>query len=133
MRGAWRWTFLIGLALTALLSACVPESGFPSGTFHRAGNQAPLTLDFSATGTLSTYNSTHTVIDTASFQVSENEIAIESDTTCPYTAGIYTWEFDGRTLRLTARSDDCAQRREALTGSDWIKEQPPAVSPSPGA
>jgi hypothetical protein len=90
------------------------------------------TFLLSGTGTVSTFDSTHTVTETASFQVSENEIAIESDTTCPYTAGIYFWEFDGRALRLTVKSDDCTQRKDTLTGSDWIMEQPPAASPSPG-
>jgi hypothetical protein len=131
-KAAARMLAAVGLT-AALLAACVPASGFPSGTFHRAANQAPLTLVFSAAGTVSTYDSTHTATDTASFQVSENEIAIESDTTCPYTAGIYVWAFDGQTLRLTVVSDDCAQRKDTLSGSDWIREQPPEASPSPEA
>ncbi len=111
----------ISLASAAFLAGCVP-AGFPSGAFHRNGDQAPLRLELSPAGTLSVVDGTGTEVDSASYQVSEDQIAIESDSTCPNTAGVYTWAFDGATLKLTLVSDECLQRKDEFTTSDWVKE-----------
>ncbi len=121
MRGNWKKIVAISLASATILAGCIPAS-FPTGTFHRTGDQAPLRLVFSPVGTLSLMDGTGTEVDLATYQASEDQIAVESETTCPNTAGIYTWAFDGQTLKLTAVSDDCTERKDKLTTFDWVKE-----------
>jgi hypothetical protein len=121
MTGKWNRTAAVSITLAALVAGCVP-AGFSSGSFRRTGDEAPLRLVLSPVGTLSVIDESGTEVDSASFQVSENEIAIESESTCPNTAGVYTWAFDGQTLKLTAISDDCLLRKTELTTFDWVKE-----------
>ena len=59
-----------------------------------------------------------------SFTVSGNQLILFNDPNCHLDTGTYTWELEGRSLRLTEVDDSCAWELRAhnLTSGSWLLE-----------
>lgn len=57
-----------------------------------------------------------------SFTIDGNRLNLFNDPNCHLDVGVYTWEKDGRMLRLTEVADPCAfgLRAKNLTGDTWL-------------
>jgi hypothetical protein len=60
-----------------------------------------------------------------SFTVTGNRLSLFNDPNCHLETGLYTWERDGRSLRLTAVDDPCAYglRVSNLTAGRWLLQE----------
>ncbi len=112
---------LVAIAALVATVGC-GSRGFPTGVYNGTGDNTGLITEFKADGTVSISDNTGIVWDTTMYKVSGNQIVFSGGKTCFPSEGTYTWAFDGKALKFTFVSDNCADRKGALTSSDWIKE-----------
>jgi hypothetical protein len=102
-------------------------SGFPTGTFT---NRAGWTWEFKADGT-QFFRSEDQIFGTqfssGTYTVTGNQVVFKESAGdaaggCGPAEGIYTWDYDGKTLSFKVLNDRCGGREGTATSGSWMKK-----------
>ena len=115
-----KFAFIL-LLVGVIISGCSPETSsstpvsFPKGTFI----SGDWSWEFKADGTFLTSGPVGS--ETGTYQVTGNQITITCQC-CENVKGTYLWAFEGSELSFTVIDDTCANRKDVVDGSSWMKK-----------
>lgn len=109
-----------------LLVACASgATGFPSGKFYLTGSERTEGFEFKSDGTFNYFNA-DTLVMEGTYSI-DGEVYTETSNTASSddpnckAPSMYSWSFDGSTLRFSLVEDLCGPRRSTYTDYLYIK------------